>query len=447
MNTPIVQFLKDYECRKTARFHMPGHKGRGCDLSFEYDITEIDGADVLYGANGIIHESECNASMLYGSAHSFYSVEGSSLCIRAMITLCVMYASSVGRSKKIFAGRNAHASFLSACALSGVEIQWLYNESQSLLHCTLSEAALRRTFEESRDDPPVAVYLTSPDYLGNIQDITTIADLCHRYGALLLVDNAHGAYLNFLPENHHPLALGADLVCDSAHKTLPALTGCSYLHVNRMAPPTLIPWVRHALRLFASTSPSYLMLASLDELNVNLDDRYRSKLAMLCERCFLMKKRLREKGYLVRGDEPIKLTLLPKQLGYTGIQIKEIMSRQGIECEYADPDHIVFMLSTNNSEDEIEKLEEALLKIPLLDPITSFPPLIDKISPALSPRDALFSPCREIPIEMAEGRILAQPSVSCPPAVPIGICGEIISKHMIEAFSYYGIKTVSVIEG
>lgn len=446
MNTPIVQFLKDYESRRAARFHMPGHKGHGFDLPLAFDITEIGGADVLYDANGIIDQSECNASNLFGSAHSFYSVEGSSLCIRTMIALCAIHAVSVGKSKRILAGRNAHSSFLSACALSGVEVQWIYNEPQSLLHCTVTESELSRAFEELRDDPPVAVYLTSPDYLGNLQDIKAIADLCHRNGALLFVDNAHGAYLNFLPENHHPLTLGADLVCDSAHKTLPALTGCAYLHVGLGAPSELIPQVRQMLRLFASTSPSYLLLASLDRLNAILDVQYRLELATLCERCFLMKKRLREKGYLVRGDEPIKLTLLPKQLGYTGIQIKEIMSRQGIECEYADPDHIIFMLSTCNNPEEIDKLEHALLSVPILEPITSFPPTLAKGTIVMSPREALFSSCKNTPVELAEGKVLAQPCVSCPPAVPIGICGERITRQMIEAFTYYGIKTISIVE-
>ena len=219
MNTPICDFVRSYADSRQLRFHMPGHKGMGT-LGVEHlDITEIDGADVLYRADGIIKESEANASRLFGTALTKYSTEGSSLSIRAMLYLTVLYAKSIGQEPRILAGRNAHHTFMTAAALLDLQVDWLYPENwESLVPCKITAEYLDRVLDHP--DKPVAVYITSPDYLGNVADIAELSAVCHKHGVLLLVDNAHGAYLNFLPENRHPIALGADICCDSAHKTL-----------------------------------------------------------------------------------------------------------------------------------------------------------------------------------------------------------------------------------
>ena len=153
------------------------------------------------------------------------------------------------------------------------------------------------------------MYVTSPDYLGNLLPVREIAEVCHAAGVPLLVDNAHGAYLRFLPEDRHPISLGADLCCDSAHKTLPALTGTAYLHVSRTAPPLFAAGARDALALFGSTSPSYLLLASLDLCNRYLADGFRDALAARAGQVAAVRAALRTNGWDVEDTEPMKLTL------------------------------------------------------------------------------------------------------------------------------------------
>ena len=170
---------------------MPGHKGQSLLGMESWDITEIDGADDLFHPEGIIRESEENASRLFG-CRTLYSTEGASLSIRAMLYLAHQHARHQGKSPKILAGRNAHRSFLSAAVLLDLDVVWLSPaKNESYLSCAPKAEEIEAIL--SQPAAPTAVYLTSPDYLGGCADISAIAEVCHRYGAWLLVDNAHGA--------------------------------------------------------------------------------------------------------------------------------------------------------------------------------------------------------------------------------------------------------------
>ena len=219
MTTPVWDFLKGY--RREGRLHMPGHKGAGPLGCERWDITEVAGADSLYEASGIIAESEGNAAALFGSGATFYSTEGSSQCIKAMLFLALRHRPA-GTPPVILAARNVHKSFVHAAALLDFEPLWLWPEegTSSLCACPVTAEGLERALR-ALPAPPAAVYVTSPDYLGNLADISALAAVCHAHGTLLLADNAHGAYLRFLSPSLHPLDQGADLCCDSAHKTLP----------------------------------------------------------------------------------------------------------------------------------------------------------------------------------------------------------------------------------
>ena len=398
MNTPIYDFVKAYRDLRPARFHMPGHKGRGPLGCEELDLTEIPGADSLYEAAGIIAESEANASRLFGCP-TYYSTEGSSHCIRAMLKLAREACQGIkdqgsgirnGKSGfRVLAARNVHRAFLSAAALLDLDVCWLPAAEGSYLSVDLTPEELDAALAETGAS---AVYLSCPDYLGFLPDLRPLAEVCHAHGALLLVDNAHGAYLRFLTPSRHPMDLGADLCCDSAHKTLPVLTGGAYLHVkatgnreqatgdggreatgnrqqatgdggreatgNRqqatgdggtdchdqsedwsrndkfgnaspsdichLSPVTChLPQkdggreaagrirdedVRDALALFGSTSPSYLILQSLDLANPYLE-ALPERLAAFLPKVEALKARLRAAGWRPVGDEPLKLTL------------------------------------------------------------------------------------------------------------------------------------------
>ena len=637
MNTPIHDFVKAYASSAPARFHMPGHKGRGPLGCEEWDLTEIPGADSLYEAEGIIAESEANASRLFGCP-TFYSTEGSSHCIRAMLLLAMQschserseesipsaacdaadggcgFLTAFGMTKskpfRVLAARNVHKTFLSAAALLDLEVRWLPTADGSYLSAHPTPETLAAALEETEAD---AVYLTCPDYLGFLPDLRPLAEICHARGALLLVDNAHGAYLRFLRPSQHPMDLGADLCCDSAHKTLPVLTGGAYLHVkgtgnreqgtgegenptppcrdgsqpsaptdeatgNRQQatgngeqgtgnvgaaigrpdvsetadvlsdavgrhdpmPPDVMfsalegrraesarptqkapgyavshsppeaetgRSVRDALALFGSTSPSYLILQSLDLANPYLE-RLPEKLAAFLPRAEALKARLRAAGWNVVGDEPLKLTIschspqreesvssgagrdertgpsaplcsaqddrseashlpvgggVPDAPQVPMTALAAALESEGIYCEFADPDYMVFMLSPENTEAELARLELEMqhAKCKMQNDACRDGTLPSAKSPArprtsnarpcnipeavCSIRQAMLGPAEWIPAEESLGRVLARPCVSCPPAVPILMPGERINRAALGAFVRYGIRRLAVL--
>lgn len=446
METPICDFVEKYAREGNLRLHMPGHKGVPFLGVEDRDITEVEGADVLYGAEGIIAESQKNASSLFGSAKTLYSTEGSSLCIRAMVYLLSAYAKGRGKRPLILAARNAHKTFMSALALLDVDVEWLYPESgDNLISCRVSADRIENRFEEMAELPS-AVYLTSPDYLGAMADMEAIAKVCHKHRVLLIVDNAHGAYLRFLPESRHPLDLGCDLCCDSAHKTLPVLTGGAYLHISENAPACLGEMAEQAMALFASTSPSYLILQSLDLANRYLAEGYRERLARLSERIVALKRTLSVCGYSLIGDETMKLCIDAKRYGYRGTDLAEMLSEKGIVCEFADKDFTVMMFTPEVGLDGIGRLEAALSAIPKRARIEEKAPSVGIPEKKMTVREAMLSPSCEISTKDAAGRVLASANVSCPPAIPIVICGEAINEEALRCFEYYGISKCRVVK-
>ena len=439
MNTPIYDFVTKYANSKSIRAHMPGHKGVSRLGVEELDITEISGADSLYDADGIIKESEKNASALFG-ADTFYSTEGSSLSIRAMLAIIARYSASCGKKAKILAARNVHKSFVYGAALLGIDVEWIYGDSY--LSFSLDYDEIEKMVAKSQ---PCAVYITSPDYLGRIADVKRIAEICHKYGALLAVDNAHGAYLKFLAPSRHPVDLGADLVCDSAHKTLPVLTGGGYLHISKSAPTELLSYVRTSMELFGSTSPSYLILQSLDLCNRELSCGYAEKISRYAEKIEKYIEKLNTGGYSLVSDEPLKITVEAKKYGYYGYELGKILEKCGIYPEFCDPDYLVLMLTPDNDED-IARITDVLLSVPKKPEIKEELPRPSALDVALSAKEAVLSPSEAIPVSNSVGRTLAFASVGCPPAVPLAVLGERIDEKTRDAFLYYGIDKITVIK-
>lgn len=443
MNTPILDFVKAYAESNASRLHMPGHKGKSLLGPEKYDITEIDGADVLYNATGIIKESEENASSLFGTRATFYSTEGSTLCIKAMLSLICK-----GKKERplILAGRNVHKAFIYAGALLDFDVKWMYaKKGAHLCSCLLTAEEVEGYILEGTRKPD-AVYITSPDYLGNPADIKGIAGVCDKHGIPLLVDNAHGAYLGFLESSLHPIHLGAAMCCDSAHKTLPVLTGGAYLHISERG-KDYIPHAEDCLALHASTSPSYLIMQSLDLCNAYLFDGYRERLEATVKRLDSLKASLRELTLKVEGAEPLKLTLSPLSYGYTGNELADYLFSKGISCEFADRDFTVMMFTPENGEDDFEKVYGALSSLPKKEGVTLPPlPTLTEAEARLTLRQAFFAGDEWTDTSCAEGRICASPTVSCPPAVPVAVSGEVITKEAVEIFKAYGIEIIKVVK-
>ena len=443
MQTPIADFVRRYAQSKAARFHMPGHKGRpflGCEA---WDITEIAGADALYEADGIIAESEANAAALFGAARTLYSTEGSSQCIRAMLYLALT-GRPAGTAPVVVAARNVHKAFVYAAALLGLQVVWLWpqGESRSLCGCPVTPQALRRTLQ-ALPQPPAAVYLTSPDYLGGMARLKELAQVCHACGTVLAVDNAHGAYLRFLQPSCHPLDAGADLCCDSAHKTLPVLTGGAYLHIGQNAPAAFVHNAKTALALFGSTSPSYLTLASLDLCNAYLAAEYPARLTAAVQRVRAAAQQLAANGWQLLPADPLRLTLRAPA-GLTGMALAARLHAAGVECEYADPDFLVLMTTPENSEDDWQRLLQALGRADA--PAAPLPTLLlARGEQVVSIRQALFAPRERVLARQALGRVCGAPTVACPPAIPVAVCGERIGPEALRLFDYYGISTVEVL--
>ncbi len=440
ITTPVADFIEAYQNSGTVRLHMPGHKGKGAPEN-ALDLTEIDGAGDLFAEKGIVAESEENASAVFGF-RTYYSTEGASLAIRTMLALAV----SDG-NRTVLAARNAHRSYLSAAILLDLKTEWLCgNMPAGVLFCSVTPDQTERALWEMRRAGrlPAAVYITSPDYLGNMLDIRGIAAVCRRYHVLLLVDNAHGAYLRFLPESLHPMDLGADLCVDSAHKTLPVLTGGAYLHLSRSAEKRFADLVKETMALFASSSPSYLILRSLDLANPYLT-AFSGSLRTFLPQCSALKRRLKENGYELTGDEPLKLTLRTKPYGYTGDSFARILTGEALVPEFHDPDHLTCMLSPLNTTGELDRLADVLCAQPHRTQIDEKPPRFRLPERVLSPREAFFRPRERIPTRSACGRICASVSVSCPPAVPIVAAGERIDEGAVRLMLYYGTEEISVV--
>ena len=262
---------------------------------------------------------------------------------------------------------------------------------------------------------------------------------------LLLVDNAHGAYLKFLPRSQHPMDLGADLCCDSAHKTLPVLTGGAYLHLASGLPELFFRQAKNALCLFGSTSPSYLILQSLDRANPYLAEGYRERLSAFTGETGALKDRLIGHGYTLRGDEPLKLTLAAKDYGYPGTALAALLRERGIVCEFADPDFLVLMLTPETGSAGLAMLEKALLSLPRRPALSEKAPGFCRAEKVMSIREASLSPSEILPVSACAGRVLAAANVGCPPAVPIVVCGERIDEAALRCFAYYGIKDCTVV--
>jgi arginine decarboxylase len=442
MGTPLYDALRAYIARDTARFHMPGHKGAPIEpfgAVTAYDLTEVPGTDSLYEASGPIREAERRLSALYGTADTLLSAGGSTLCIQAMLALVAR------EGGKVIAGRNLHIAAVNAMALLGLEPYWIYPDGSSGegIGGRISPDAVVQALNDCPD--AAAVYVTSPDYFGVCSDIAGLAAVCHARGVPLLVDNAHGAHLRFLPEPIHPIGLGADLCCDSLHKTLPALTGAALLQVGN---PAYVPAARAKLALFGSTSPSYLIMLSIDRCIEYMETAASADLHRTILRVQELADLARRQGLrLPQGlCDPTRLSLLFGGTDLTAARCGEVLRDQGCEPELLCGAGCVLLLSAFNRPGDFARLRRALEGLCCRPQPNAPADPLPRPQRAVSLRQAVLGESERLPVEKTIGRISAQSGSVCPPGIPLVVAGERIDKNVLKALKNYGIDSLLVLK-
>ncbi|MGN1118795.1 MAG: amino acid decarboxylase [Oscillospiraceae bacterium] len=427
MNTPISDFLEKYTKENKLRLHMPGHKG----AEFPHDITEIFGADSLYESDetgGIIAQSEALAARIFGAEKTLYSCGGSTLAIQTGLAL--LKARGV---KTVAASRYSHRSFVSAAALLGLDIKWLYPEEYLSADVTYDAESLRGAD---------ALFVTNVDYYGGTWRFV-------KPNIPVLIDNAHGAYLKFVDKRQfgtdylHPMELGFPLMsAESAHKTLPVLTGGAYLHFAAGMDSSR---AKEMMAMFGSTSPSYLVLESLDKLNSYIADDFKV-VNRACECVKQLKTKLFVAGIPMAKSDPLRVTIEARKWGYTGFDYAAALRSSGVECEMADENRVVLLFSSATTLKDVERAELAVLFVP------KRPEMPQMVYPVIKPtadmpvREAMFKPQKTVAVENAGGMVCAGLKAPCPPGIPLVMPGEIIDHNVVDALKLYGVKEVPVID-
>ena len=455
LNTSITDALEAASQADTALFCTPGHK-RGQSIppsiqrlmgaqAYRIDLPDLPGFN-LFEPDGVIAAAQAQAAKTFGADQSWFLVNGSTVGVMASIL------ATCGPGDKIILPRNVHTSAISGLILSGAHPVFIYPEYDpqwDLAHCITPQSVAQALTQYPETK---AVLMVSPTYHGVVGDVGAIAQLAHQHGIPLIVDEAHGAHFGFHPDlPPSALSLGADLVVQSTHKTLSALTQASMLH-QRSASVNAAR-VRSALQMLQTSSPSNLLLASLEgachqmltnghELltqTLALAHEARANIAAVAGLQVLQLPQYPTSGFY--DLDRTRLTVDVSALGLDGFTADEICTAQfGIIAELPTLRHLTFLLSLGNTPQDLERLFYALAHLSQHSPSTqSFAYLTAGLkteptqpdSPALSPRDAYFAPRITMPIAQAAGHISAETLCPYPPGIPITLPGEVITRAAI----------------
>lgn len=434
---PLYEALVAYVRRRPAVFHVPGHKqGRGAppalrallgDHGLALDLTEAPGLDDLHAPEGCIAEAQTLAAAAFGAARTHFLVGGTTAGLQALI----LAACAPGDT--ILVPRHAHRSVLGGLILSGARPVYLRPEYESDLDLPLGVAPSTLAGAVAAHPGARAVLLVHPTYHGVPAQVRELVALAHGYGLSVLADEAHGAHFAFhpaLPET--ALAAGADAVAQSLHKTGGSLTQSSLVHLgphSRLDPQR----VQAMLRLVQSTSPSYLLMASLDLARRELARDGRAQWARALDTAAYARRRL---GALVRewpGADPTRLVIDVRPLGMSGPVAAEQLWQQGIAVELAGQSYVLALLGPADGSAEVDRLAQALAALSPgnndSSPALGQPPWPQVV---LSPREAFLAPQEPVPLAQAAGRIAAELVAPYPPGIPVLAPGEHITADVTD---------------
>jgi lysine decarboxylase len=449
--TPLFTGLLEHIKKNPIQFHIPGHKkGAGMDPEFRdfigenalaMDLINIGPLDDLHHPKGIIKRAQELAAEAFGADYTFFSVQGTSGAIMAMIM------SVAGPGDKIIVPRNVHKSVMSAIVFSGATPIFIHPEIDKELGIShgITPEAVEKALKQHPDAKGVLVI--NPTYFGIAGDLKKIVEIAHSYHVPVLVDEAHGVHIHF----HEDLPLsamqaGADMAATSVHKLGGSLTQSSILNVREGL--VSAKHVQAILSMLTTTSTSYLLLASLDVARKWLATQGREQFEKTIQLAEKTRQQINEIPYLycvgkeILGTEatydydPTKLTISVKELGLTGYDVEKwLREMYNIEVELSDLYNILCLITPGDTERETNALVNALRHLSEqfrhqaakgVKPKVLLP---DIPALALTPRDAFYAETEVVPFEESAGRIIAEFIMVYPPGIPIFIPGEIITQE------------------
>lgn len=434
----LQEMLGAYERADSARFHMPGHKGLGMagfwrDELVRWDVTEISQTDNLHAPHAAIESAQREMALAYGARTSFFVVNGSTNAVQAMLF-------ALEERDTLLLSRDCHRAAIYGAALKGIETAFFspqYDEKIQLPGMATAEE-LDRALDATH---ATAVMITSPNVYGCCADIPALVETAHRHGALLLVDSAHGAHFPFSDALPKPLGGFADLFAHSQHKTMDALTQAASLHLGecRISEDR----VRRALAMTETTSPSYLLMTSLDW---SIYIARRRDWAGQVERCILLESQIEQIDGLtalhgamtqlgIYDRDRTRLVIDVSARGLTGYEAQNLLEKDGIYIEMADSSRLVLITTPNDEPVWYERLLSSLAKLPI-KPVRKPKPLPEKsklfaVEQAMRLRDAVFASAEQIPLESADGRVASEAIGVYPPGIARVMPGERIDADAI----------------
>jgi arginine/lysine/ornithine decarboxylase len=462
LRTPLFDAMVALAESRKVSFHTPGHKsGKGISTRFRkfvgpkifsIDLTTLDEVDSLQKPRGVIKEAQELAAKAYGADRSFFLVNGTTGGNHAMIlTSCKL-------GDKILVARNAHKSVLAGIILCGAKPVFFAPAYDTNLNILMNV-----TYEETRaaiDLHPdaKALFLTTPNYYGITADIERIIPYAHEHDMVVLMDEAHGPHLKFHPALPiSALDAGADICVQSTHKIIGGMTQASMLHAkgNRVNFRTLT----NVLKFVQTTSPSYILMASLDlarmqmateghkllEKAIKLAEEARLRINKIPGLTCFSKAIIKDSMFLKMGDLDVtKLTITVKELGLSGYHVSQILnSSYNIQVEMADPFHILVIVSIGDRRDDLNRLVEALKEIAKNHPSHVTPhatstPLervglpVFRNQAIATPQEAFFSEHQYLELQEAVGLTSSEIVTVYPPGIPMLVPGEVITQEIVD---------------
>lgn len=418
---------------RRASLHMPGHQGSapfGATDLYALDTTELDCTDNLYAASGAIAEAEALYAASAGAGASLLMTNGSTAGVQTMLMLFARPGDAV------LLPRNAHVSAINGCVLGGLTPIWIPVRLREDGSVRVDEGDV---LDAIRRHPQARLLLLSrPDYYGVCMPLERVIEAAHAAGMAVAVDEAHGAHFPWMDGLSSAGRCGADAWTQSAHKTLPALTGSAVLHLKDA---DLLARARTVLRRGQSSSPSFLLLLSLDDARAWMDQHGTDALRRVTEAADRFRQNLRATPYrdahalwAAQGEllDPTRLVLDAPQGGFA---LAEALSAHGLDAEMADERRVVLILTAMTPEKRLDALL-ALLKTLPAEPKAFAPTALPGLPNAvMEPRRAAMGQTAWVALEQAVGRVAALPAGLYPPGIPLVCPGEEINRAVVACLS------------